>query len=770
MATKLSFYPILLYFGVNLDALANMKKFTLLFSLLCGCFSLYAQQKQQTNKLDAQLKLWVSNPKYLIKAEPGLFKKGPVNDPMIPVIAKVSADAKTIVSKYHGVVFSVIGDICTAELPLSQVIGFANDARVMRIESAKEIRLHNDKAKELTGADKVQTAQLPEGQAYTGKDVLVGVIDTGIDFLHPDFREKTDSTKTRIRAIWDQTLNDGTHPAQFNYGSEWDSAQLQAALTLAAPPISQRDSSGHGTHVTGSAAGLRGVAYDAEIIMVKTPLVSNGDYRFSTSAKTLDAVKYIYDKAAALGKPCVVNMSLGFAFGTPHDGTSLFEQGIDLMVNERKGFIVCASAGNDGRDFIHHGGYALTADSSWSYINGLNGATWYAASNKTYDDSIFYSIVMDSAMLNFSTGLYAQKKMFQTPWFSVSELKNAAGGLNYDILYGNGDTAASLKIIASDYDLTRSEVYVYARDKSVLVPSGSGVKVNLFKVAVRGAGSFHSWVQALNGYSVNMPDYGALTNARFKPNDNIYCIGIPATGKRVFAVGAFVNKKNYTDILGRTQQGLNTSNASVGAAAFFTSKGPTTDNRVKPDFSAPGLNVASSLSRYAEKDSSQIVDQYTAVYSGTSMSCPISSGCIALLLQKSPYSDFDDIKKAIDSATVKDVFVKAAGPVPNNTWGYGKLNIFEAMKLPLTGIGNVRHDNSGVSVYPNPATSSFQFSFIEPGKWKHIYCYDVNGKLVAELPVSSHTFIDVSEWKEGMYFYRVSGQNTFATGKIFIQK
>lgn len=748
-----------------------MKKIVSACTLLVSMAAFAQSPAPAADKLDAQLKLWVADEAALRSQQPVLYKAGPVADPMMPVIFKAyGSDIKTTVAKHKGILYSSLGSIYTAEIPLSRLAAFAAEPDVVKIESSKELELHNDRAKQLTGVSKVHAWELPEVRPYTGKGVLVGVIDTGIDFLHPDFRKQDDSTQTRIINIWDQTLNTGTTPQGFTYGSEWTQAQINAELTHPGT-VTERDSSAHGTHVTGTAAGLRGMAFEAEIISVKTPLVSNGDYKFATSAKTLDAVNYMYQKSGALNKPCVVNMSLGFNFGAPHDGSSLFEQGIDYLVSSRDGFIVCASAGNEGGSYGHNGGYALTNDSVWIYVNALNGATWYAVNDRQYDDSIWVSVTMDSATANFTGGgIVNQTKLFQSPWVKIRDIKNAAGGFSFDIVYGNGDTAANIRIVAASYDSARTELYVYPRDRFLVNTSVSPTHVNLYKISFKGAGSFHSWYQELNGLGLNLASYNAKTDARYKSGDDHYTIGIPATAKKVFAVGAFINKKDYVDIMGRTQRGLNSSGAASGQLAFFSSVGPTLDGRKKPEFSAPGLNVASSLSRYGKKDSTQMVDAQTIVFSGTSMSCPVTTGAFALYLEKYPHTTFEQMRAAIDSATIRDVFVNQKGAVPNNYWGYGKLDIFKAMGGQWhTGVEETAAEHTNGIVFPNP--SSDRITFMLPGQesFQHIDIYDLTGKMITSVSPAQLT-MDVSSWHTGMYFYRVTGSGQPLSGKFLITR
>ena len=740
-----------------------MKKLILVLGLALSVHS-YAQQ----NKLDAQLKMWVNNPQMLAKEQPGLFKNGPVNDVMISLIFKTSSpNAAAMVKQYGGRIYSSLGSIYTAEIPLKQIMAFATQREISKIESSQPVEVYNDKGMQLIKADSVQKGFLPEQVKYSGKDVLVGIVDTGIDFLNPDFMQKNDSTKTRIAAIWDQTALNGTPPAGYTYGAAWDAAQIQAALSNPSL-VSERDYSGHGTHVTGTSAGLRGLAFNADIISVKTPLVSNGDYKFSTSAKTLDAVKFIYDKAVQRQQACVVNMSLGFNFGAPHDGTSLFEQGLDYLMQSRWGFVVCASAGNEGRDFSHHGDYTVTSDSVWTYINSLNGCTWYGVNNSSQDDSLYISVSMDSAAASFTgSGITYQKPVFQTQWMSINAIRSSLQPISYPVLYGNGDTASILTISASSYDSARTEWYIYTRDQNLVSTTAGKTTVNLFKIAFKGTGKFHAWIQALNGLGVNLATFNAATNARFKASDNKYVIGIPGTAKNVLTVGAFINKRNYTNLYGTVQLGLNTNDAPTGGLAYFSSNGPTTDGRIKPDIAAPGLNVASSKSHDSEMDSSRMTDLNTIVFSGTSMSCPMTTGAVALLLEKYRFADYAKVKAALTSTAVKDNFV--SGTLPNNVWGYGKLNIFAAMKLPVTGMNEMAtRDKNRVIVYPNPSSTSITFKTEEKINGGSLSVTDITGKVCYQSNDLLQA-VDVSAWNKGIYFFVISGTDRSLNGKFVVQ-
>ena len=159
-----------------------------------------------------------------------------------------------------------------------------------------------------------------------GKGVLLGIVDSGIDYENPDFRN-ADGT-TRIAALWDQTVETGLPPAGYNVGTEFTSQQINAALQTAGHEerfrlVPSRDISGHGTAVAGIAAGngrgsqggrYRGVAPEAELLIVKMGIP--GEYGFPRTTQLMRGVDYIIRKAEELKKPVAVNISFGNTYGS----------------------------------------------------------------------------------------------------------------------------------------------------------------------------------------------------------------------------------------------------------------------------------------------------------------------------------------------------------------------------------------------------------------------------------------------------------------------
>jgi len=175
----------------------------------------------------------------------------------------------------------------------------------------------------------------------TGRGVIAGFVDLGLDTTHPDFRNPDGST--RLARLWDQT-QEGRHPEGFSYGAECGPDEIESGEC---PEEDSGPYGGHGSHVAGIAAGsdavYRGVAPEAMIIFVKARL---------EEANVVDAVSYIFNLAAAENRPAVINISLGEHIWA-HDGTSPFERALSALTGP--GRIIVAAGGNEGSGMIHAG-------------------------------------------------------------------------------------------------------------------------------------------------------------------------------------------------------------------------------------------------------------------------------------------------------------------------------------------------------------------------------------------------------------------------------
>ena len=245
---------------------------------------------------------------------------------------------------------TAVPGVFTAWVPANRIEQVAAIAAVSRIEGAEIDQATNDVGASVTGAATFRGAG-PTFPGANGAGVVVGNVDTGVDYDHDDFKDALGST--RILKIWDQTNAAGPAPAGFAYGTEWNSAQINSLLSTAG------DTHGHGTHTMGTAAGdgsavaggsaaahtYAGMAPMADLIVVDGS--TTGSF---SRAQMADGANYIFGQATALGKHAVVNMSIGSQSG-PKDGTDAFEQTIDALSGPGK--IVVMSAGNDRNQPLH---------------------------------------------------------------------------------------------------------------------------------------------------------------------------------------------------------------------------------------------------------------------------------------------------------------------------------------------------------------------------------------------------------------------------------
>ncbi len=213
-----------------------------------------------------------------------------------------------------GFINSTSQNIATASIPVNKLRDIIQLNGISYVQIAEKAERSLDVARNRTKVDRVhQKYQLP--QSYFGKDVVIGIIDIGFDYTHPNFYDVSGTNNYRIKRVWEQSATSGTPPSGYTYGRE---LTTQTAIINA-----QRDrvDESHGTHVAGIAAGAgggvnttyMGVAPQSDLVFVSTQL---------TNVSIADGIQYIINYANSVNKPCVINMSLGGHMG-PHDGTSL---------------------------------------------------------------------------------------------------------------------------------------------------------------------------------------------------------------------------------------------------------------------------------------------------------------------------------------------------------------------------------------------------------------------------------------------------------------
>jgi subtilisin family serine protease len=678
-------------------------------------------------------------------------KEQPASSQQIDVFVKGNVETvKQLCAANGGTFHYAAGTVSTVRIPVSAVKIFEGNAAIQRIEAyTPHTKPLNDTMLIQTNTVQVHNGQAPLPQGYDGSGIVVGIIDTGIDFTHPDFQDSTG--KSRINFLWDQSQPSAANtPMPYNYGQEWTSLQIDSGLAAAHTDV---PFSGHGTHVAGIAVGnglatgtYMGVAPKADIVVVAIDFSSNSSTLIS------DAVNYIYAKAQAMGKPCVINASLGDYYGS-HDGQDLQAQMINNMINAQNGQAFVAAAGNAG-NVPYHLGYTVTNDPNLTYL-AYSGQAPYIQ---------IWADTADFNNVQFSIGADQMSPYSYRGNIPFSNIAAHVGVLQYDTLYNNGNRIGRVLSYGDIINGTYSMEFV-------IYPDSTSYN---WRLMTTGNGKFDAW--SFDLYSGPLPSSAVMPDSMYyKMQDNnkttvssFLCLD------NVIAVANYTNRHSYIDYNGNIC--LNTSTIA-GARHITSSVGPTRDGRIKPDIAAPGDNTLAAVvlslapGIIASYPDALALGGYHVRDGGTSHSSPCVAGIAALFLQKNPTATAMQVKNAIIECPKTDSFTGTA--LPDNYWGYGKVDAFAALTCSLTGITESPVKPAMFSVYPNPSGTgrllNVKFTDLNLKAKNEIRIYNSIGKLVKIIVVNSSSTSFPADLDSGLYFCSlvVSG-NTVASEKLVI--
>jgi len=573
------------------------------------------------------------------------------------------------------------GTILGMRVTLLDLLTLVASPDVIYVEPDWKTEPKLDRSVPAIGADLVHAPPMSD----TGENVIVGAVDTGIDYEHLDFRYDSDGDgfeeSSRIMSIWDQTSG--------LFGNYYNRSEIESDIANGLGPsqgiVHESDSEGHGTHVMGiaagdgssSSAGMIGVAPGAQIIAVKTP--------FYTS-DILSGVRYVFDQAEQAGLPAVVNLSMGGHEG-PHDGTSLFEQGLDELL-DRPGRAIVVSAGNEG-DVPLHVSRVLSGNSATFSVDpgsdSLELSLWYPGGSS-------FTIVVtppNGSPLTVISG-------------AAGDSTSASGTVTVD----NASYGANPENNANEALITLSQLTTSATWGITVTDAGGG-------------GRFDGWITSTQGTIIG--------------GDSSSTIDEPGNAKDVITVGSYNTKAQWPSLAGEQDY---SSSSPLSRLSYFSSIGPTRDGRQKPDLTAPGAWICSALS------SSSIAAAYLTnpdmvhkMNLGTSMSAPHVAGVVALMLSIDPQLTASRIKSILIDTATQDTFT---GGVPNMSWGWGKVNALAAVETVTSSTTPEPGDGVTVSLAANPVKSTATFIYHLPTETREarLHVIDITGASVLDTLLS----------------------------------
>lgn len=454
-------------------------------------------------------------------------------------------------------------------------------------------------------------AQVTRREPYlTGRGTLVAVLDSGIDYRLPEFRNSDGST--RIRYLWDQTLRPSEQegeerrpPEGFSVGVEFDAAQINRALETANQQrqfslLPSVDISGHGTAVAGIAAGsstsYQGVAPRAEFLIVKLGLPDA--LSFPRTTEIMRAVTYTVNKAVQMQMPVVINLSFGNTYGA-HDGSSLLERFLDNAAEIGR-TVICVGSGNEGASNGHLAGNLMGERNV--------GAAGLGSTQRTSATQTGRVAEVELSIAEYERNLSIQlwknysdvyRVTLRSPGGQTTQLPETVEGGKYTLR------------------LEQTEVLVYMGQPA---PYSTAQEIYLEMLPI-GRNYINSGVWAIRlepieivtgQYYFYLPSSTVRSTGTgfYRPTPEV-TLTIPSTAAKVITVGAYDRTYNtYADFSGR---GYADSQRTIGVV---------TAGLAKPDLVAPGVGILAP----------DIYGSYTPM-TGTSFATPIVTGTAALLME-----------------------------------------------------------------------------------------------------------------------------------------
>lgn len=557
--------------------------------------------------------------------------------------------------------------------------------------------------------------ELREETGLDGAGVVVGLVDTGLDVVHPDFRRA--DGRSRVRWMLLAGAPAGRHAAlESDLGCDdprqtpcyvLDADDVDELVASADTHDEPRDPSGHGTHVLSIAAGnggpmttdtphYVGVAPAASLVVAAPS--DNGAF---SDPDILRAVSFVFDRADDMGLPAVVNVSLGSDFG-PHDGTSSLEKGLAAMVGpEHPGRVIVVAAGNSAT-LVQMGDQGPFGIHTEAHVSP-NGTTRVPFSVPGWAGTLSGAVYV---WLTFEPGdeiSVALEGPDGESWVGRTDAGDSGG-------YESDDGAVRAGVVnnspEADSDISPDT------NSAVVVVDGAWEGSAELALLLEGHGHAQLWVTPTGDFEPGTTGSGMVFSKALRAGT----VGIPATHAELLAVGCSINRvrwrpKGTLQLIELSEFG-GVADPQPDGTCYFSGAGPTATGLLKPDITAPGAWVAAAMSRDATPSrqpnglfasvgcpaglpACQVVDDWHAVTLGTSMSAPHVVGATALLLQRDPSLTQPEIVEILQAGAARPT-----GLVPYDyQLGPGELDLLGALQVLDQSSGGSAVPDAGQSFY-----------------------------------------------------------------------
>ncbi len=604
------------------------------------------------------------------------------------MLALVQADSEEVLSQHGCRSYAHWGNIYAASVPKSELAALSLRPEVIRIECGRTCEAHTDTSAIITRSDLLRTPT-SHRSAYTGRGVIVGVMDIGFDLSNPSFYSR-DLGSYRVRSFWDmldfgqQAADNGQETADDGlpttaYGMELPVGKAYTSSISVRKKTCSTDShlQYHGTHTASTAAGTGydtpyvGMAPDAEICLVNNAVTSDKElvpdslWEFYGPVADLLGFEYIFRYADDVNRPCVISFSEG-SHEDLYGEAQLFSIVLDSLV--RPGRLICASAGNES-NYQTYMQKPVGKERSAALILPSSVTTYMMLRSRgSFNIQLDFMASPSETYLNYEVPI---DDILATEDSLLVDTVTA-GNLTYALTFGSYPCCYDESQLVTDVVIKKIGKGVLTSVQMAIGITGEEGEVEVF-----------SQIGYLRGWA-NYPNY--------MDGEATHNVNWPASDPSIISVGATSYRTGFTNLDGLWKS---YNLGEGGVVSDYSSRGPTLQGDIKPEVLAPGSNIVAAFnSYYREANPTDYLLEYDIARStfrgreytwssqrGTSMSCPIVAGIIAQWMEAVPTLTREQV---IETFAASCHHHDPSLTYPNNDYGYGEIDAEAGLEYLLS--------------------------------------------------------------------------------------